>query len=89
LFLELFTGDLSGKTPTSGFYRWGTGVSIHSDVVQRGAPGDVFIFQIAKGLTQADHTPFQLKGRAIIDHWTPPGSGCGHLGPADGCGQVM
>jgi len=61
-YTELYTGDLSGKTLTPGVYKWGTGVSINSDVILNGGPEDVFIFQIAKGITQAPNTKVTLTG---------------------------
>jgi len=61
---ELYTGDLSGRTLTPGVYKWGTGVSINSDVTLNGGPDDVFIFQIAKGITQATGTKIILTGGA-------------------------
>ena len=61
-YTELYTGDISGKTLTSGVYKWGTGVLINSDVTLNGGPNDVFIFQIAKGITQAANTRIILSG---------------------------
>lgn len=61
-YTELYTGDLSGQTLTPGVYKWGTGVSINSDVTLNGGPNDVFIFQIAKGITQAPSTNITLTG---------------------------
>lgn len=61
-YTELYTGDLSGRTLTPGVYKWGTGVSINSDVTLDGGPEDVFIFQIAKGITQAPYTNVILTG---------------------------
>ena len=61
-YTELFTGDLSGQTLTPGVYKWGTGVLIYSDVTLNGGPNDVFIFQIAKGITQAPNTNVTLTG---------------------------
>ena len=61
-YTELYTGDLSGQTLTPGVYKWGTGVSINSDVTLNGGPNDVFIFQIAKGITQAPNTNITLTG---------------------------
>jgi len=63
-YTELYTGDISGKTLTSGVYKWGTGVLINSDVTLNGGPNDVFIFQIAKGITQATGTRIILTGGA-------------------------
>jgi len=61
-YTELYTGDLSGQTLTPGVYKWGTGVSINKDVTLNGGPNDVFIFQIAKGITQAPNTNVTLTG---------------------------
>jgi len=61
-FTELYTGDLSGQTLTPGVYKWGTGVLINTDVTLTGGPNDVFIFQIAKGITQAANTRITLAG---------------------------
>lgn len=63
-YTELYTGDISGQTLTPGVYKWGTGVLINSDVTLNGGPNDVFIFQIAKGITQASGTKIILTGGA-------------------------
>jgi hypothetical protein len=47
-----------------GTYKWGTGVSILSDVTLNGGPNDVFIFQVAGGITQANGTRVTLTGGA-------------------------
>ncbi|MCJ7688578.1 MAG: ice-binding family protein [Clostridiaceae bacterium] len=61
-YTELYTGDISGQTLTPGVYKWGTGVLINSDVYLNGGEDDVFIFQIAKGITQASNTNIILAG---------------------------
>jgi len=61
-YTELYTGNLSGQTLTPGVYKWGTGVIINADVTLTGGPDDVFIFQIAKGITQASGTNIILAG---------------------------
>ena len=63
-YTELYTGDISGQTLTAGVYKWGTGVLISSDVYLSGGPNDVWIFQIAKGITQASGTKIILTGGA-------------------------
>ena len=63
-YTELYTGDISGQTLTSGVYKWGTGVLINADVYLHGGANDVFIFQIAKGITQACNTKIILTGGA-------------------------
>ena len=61
-YTELYTGDISGQTFQPGVYKWGTGVLITSDVTLNGGPNDVFIFQIAKGITMATGTKITLTG---------------------------
>lgn len=61
-YTELYTGDISGKTLNPGVYKWSTGVSINSDVTLNGGANDVFIFEIAKGITQANNTKITLTG---------------------------
>ena len=65
-YIELFTGDLSGQTlQPAGVYKWSTGVLITSDVTLHGGVNDVFIFQIAKGITQATDTKIILTGGVL------------------------
>jgi len=61
-YTELHVGDLSGQTLTAGVYNWGTSVVINSDVTIKGGANDVFIFQIAGGITQASGTKIILQG---------------------------
>jgi hypothetical protein len=63
-YSELHVGDLSGKTLTSGVYKWGTNVIINSDVTLDGGANDVWIFQIAGGITQASGARVILTGGA-------------------------
>ena len=63
-YTDMYTGDLSGKTLTPGVYKWNTPVSINTDVTLNGGPNDVFIFQIANGINQADGTRVTLTGGA-------------------------
>lgn len=61
-YTELYTGDISGKTLAPGVYKWSNGVVINSDVTLNGGANDVFIFQIAQGITQAANTKIKLTG---------------------------
>ena len=61
-YTELYSGDISGRTLTPGVYKWGTSVSINSDVTLNGDADDIFVFQIAKGITQASGTKIILTG---------------------------
>ena len=51
-------------TLAPGLYKWGTGVSILSDVTLSGGPNDVWIFQISGNLTIASSTRVNLSGGA-------------------------
>jgi len=61
-YIELHTGDISGQTLQPGIYKWSTSVLINSDVTLYGGVNDVFIFQIAKGIAQANGTQIILTG---------------------------
>jgi hypothetical protein len=58
-------GDIGGLTIPAGTYTFGTGVFINSDVTLTGSPTDVWIFQIAQDLTQANGTRVTLAGGAV------------------------
>ena len=47
-----------------GLYKWGTGVLISHDVTLSGGPNDVWIFQVAGTLNQANATRVTLAGGA-------------------------
>jgi methionine-rich copper-binding protein CopC len=64
-FTELGAGDISGLTLVPGLYKWGTGVLISTDVTLSGGSNDVWIFQIAGGITQASATSVILAGGAL------------------------
>ncbi|WP_188151877.1 ice-binding family protein [Teredinibacter waterburyi] len=64
-FTELHEGDISGETLLPGLYKWGTGVLISTDVTLSGGPNDVWIFQIAGDITQADNSSILLAGGAL------------------------
>ena len=62
---ELGAGNIGGLTLAPGTYKWGTGVIIPTDVTLKGGPNDVWIFQVAKGITQAFGTKVILTGGAL------------------------
>gem|GEM_PF-561552 len=64
-FSDLGAGDISGLTLVPGLYKWGTGLSINTDVTLAGGPNDVWIFQVAQGITQANGTKMILSGGAL------------------------
>jgi len=63
-YVNLYAGDISGKTLTAGVYKYSTGVSINTDVTLNGGADDVWIFQIAGKITQASATKIILTGGA-------------------------
>jgi len=64
-FTELGAGQIGGLTLVPGLYKWGTDVLISSDVTLSGGPNDVWIFQIAGKLTQANGTKMFLTGGGL------------------------
>ena len=64
-FTELGAGEIGGMTLVPGLYKWGTDVLITTDVTLNGGPNDVWIFQIAGGITQANGKSVILTGGAL------------------------
>jgi len=63
-FIELGAGEIGGLTLEPGLYKWGTGLLISTDVTLTGGPDDVWIFQVAGTLNQANGTRVTLAGGA-------------------------
>ena len=61
-FTELGAGEIGGLTLVPGLYKWGTDVLITTDVTLNGGPNDVWIFQIAGGITMANGKSVILTG---------------------------
>jgi len=64
-YINLGAGEIGGKTLKPGLYKWGTSVSISTNVTLNGGPTDVFIFQIAGGIKQASATRVNLTGGVL------------------------
>lgn len=64
-FTELGAGEVGGRTLTPGLYKWGTGVTISTNVTLSGGPTAVWIFQVAGTLEQANATKVTLVGGAL------------------------
>ncbi len=64
-FTELATGDISGLTLEPGLYKWGTSVSMNSNITIEGSATDVWIFQIAGDLSMASGVSITLAGGAL------------------------
>ncbi len=61
---ELGAGNIGGLTIAPGLYKWGTGVTIPTDVTLAGGSNDVWIFQIAQTLDISSATKINLSGGA-------------------------
>ena len=64
-FLNLGSGNLSGKTLAPGLYKWGTTVTIPGDVTIAGGASDVWIFQISNDLDLSTSKRVTLSGAAL------------------------
>jgi hypothetical protein len=64
-FTELGAGEIGGLTLAPGLYKWATGLLITTDVTLSGGPNDVWIFQVAGTLNQANATRVTLAGGAL------------------------
>lgn len=64
-YTELGTGNIGGMVLAPATYKWSTGVLIPTDITLNGGPNDVWIFQIAQGITQASAARVILTGGAL------------------------
>ena len=64
-FTELGAGEIGGLTLAPGLYKWGTNVSISTNVTLSGGPNDVWIFQVAGKLNEANAARITLAGGAL------------------------
>lgn len=64
-FIELGSGNIGGKTLTPGLYKWTNTVTIPNHVTISGSGTDVWIFQIAGGLTMSSAMNITLTGGAL------------------------
>jgi hypothetical protein len=67
-YTNLYSGDLSGKTLTTGVYKFGNSVLINTDLTLNGSATDVWIFQIEGSLTQAANINIILSGGALAEN---------------------
>lgn len=60
---EMYAGDISGQTLSSGLYKWNTDVLItNAGVTLTGGVNDVFVFQIAQNLIVNNNAMITLSG---------------------------
>ncbi|MGF7039877.1 ice-binding family protein [Mucilaginibacter lappiensis] len=63
--VQMYAGDISGRTLRPGLYKWSTGVLITKvGVTLSGGPNDVWVFQIAQNLTVNNSAIITLAGGA-------------------------
>ncbi|MFA5246332.1 MAG: ice-binding family protein [Candidatus Micrarchaeia archaeon] len=63
-YTELGAGNIGGMTLSPGLYKWGTDLTIPTDVTLSGGPNDVWIFQIAGTLDISSAKQVVLAGGA-------------------------
>ncbi|PKD43873.1 ice-binding family protein [Rhodohalobacter barkolensis] len=63
-FVELYTGEIGGKTLTPGLYKWSNTVLITDDVTFSGDENAVWILQIAENVTMSSDVSITLTGGA-------------------------
>lgn len=61
---ELGAGNIGGMTLAPGLYKWGTSITIPTDVTLSGSANDVWIFQIAQNLDISSAKKVILSGGA-------------------------
>ena len=61
---ELGAGNIGGLTLAPGLYKWGTGVTIPTDVTLAGSANDVWIFQVGQTLNLSSGAKVVLSGGA-------------------------
>lgn len=61
---ELGSGNIGGLTIAPGLYKWGTSVTVPTDVTLSGSANDVWIFQIAQDLSLSSGVHINLAGGA-------------------------
>lgn len=66
--IELGSGNIGGLTLPAGLYKWSSTVTIPSNVTLNGSATDVWIFQIAGGLTMASGKRVVLSGGALASN---------------------
>jgi hypothetical protein len=75
-YTELAAGNIGGLNLSPATYKWSTAVSIPTTLTLTGGPNDVWIFQIAQGLTVSSGVQVILAGGALPQNvfWATFGS---------------
>jgi len=67
-FTDLFEGDPGGRTLSPGLYKWGSSITISSDITISGNEEDVWIFQIDGNLNINSEVDVELTGGAQVSN---------------------
>jgi hypothetical protein len=67
-FTNLGAGEIGGLTLEPGLYKWGTGVSITTDMTLWGSDTATWVFQVAEGLVLANGARITLAGGALAEN---------------------
>lgn len=79
--VNLYAGDISGRTLLPGLYKWTSGVLITgAGVTLSGGPNDTWVFQVAQNLTVSNSATITLIGGAQVKNITWVVSGQATLG---------
>ena len=62
---ELGAGNIGGMTFAPGTYKWSSVVTIPTNVTLNGGPNDVWLFQVAQGVSLAPNMQVVLTGGAV------------------------
>ncbi|MDZ7755813.1 MAG: ice-binding family protein [Rhodohalobacter sp.] len=63
-FVELYTGNIGGRTLSPGLYTWSNTVTVPTSVTLSGGAEDVWIFQIAENLTVSSDVEITAERRS-------------------------
>lgn len=64
-FLNLYAGNLSGKSLAPGLYKWGSSVVINENLILAGNENDIWIFQISGDITMAANKSIIINGSGV------------------------
>ncbi len=64
-YTELGAGNIGGRNLAPATYKWGSALLIPTNVTLTGGPNDVWIFQIAQGMTVSSGAQIILAGGAL------------------------
>ena len=67
-YVELGAGNIGGLNLGPATYKWGTALLIPTNVILTGGPNDVWIFQVAQGLTMSPGAQITLAGGALAQN---------------------